>query len=182
MNRYGLLAQEHWRRHAPGRYETLENPEAFFQDLGESVLAQVDQTASSLERQLPADLPYLERVAALRAIQNQAEESALADLVFSVEPEPTDLAQELEDALALLPDPVMIQDSLARIELEALEEAEREGRPSPVLTAEQEQRRHRLMALQPLVSGPDPEEMDEASLRDRLLALAPYLPTQETGR
>lgn len=176
MNRYGLIARDHWQAHAPARYESLENPEEYFTALGESVLAQVDQTARDLERQLPTDLPYLERVAQLRAVQLQAEELALADLVYSVEPESTDLVEELEMLLDQLPSTSMIRDALATLDLQIQEDADRERRRA-LPTDEQSTRRRQLEDLLPLVSGPDPQTQDEAQLRWRILALAPYRTT-----
>lgn len=180
MNRYGLMAQDHWRTHAPGRYASLEDPTAFFTELGESVLAQVQQTAASMERDLSPDVLYLERVAQLRAVQVQAEEIALADLVYSVEPESTSLVEELETLLGQLPSSSMIEQALTDLQLQVEEDAEREGRRL-ILTDEQASRRQRLEGLLPLVSGPDPAELDEAALRARILALGPYLNPEGTA-
>jgi hypothetical protein len=177
MNKYGLQAQEHWRRHAPSRYAALEDPPAFFEDLGQAVANQVADLTSHLESTLPADLPYLERVAQLRAIQKQAEDQALTELVFSVEPETTDLAEELEQLLGDLPDPARIEDLLQELQDQAEEEAQRQGFSTPVLTEEQEQRRARLLSLLPLVTlQEDPERMDEQELTRRILALRSLLP------
>lgn len=98
MNLYGLMARDHWQKYAPSRYATLEDPQEFFTQLGESVLTQVVRISTALERGLSQDMPYLERAAQLRAVQRQAEEIALADLVYTVEPE-TSLAEELDELL-----------------------------------------------------------------------------------
>ncbi|MFV0253725.1 MAG: hypothetical protein ACK5H2_10385 [Beutenbergiaceae bacterium] len=180
-NRYGLIAQDHWRVHAPARYASLEDPEAFFTDLGQGVLTQVEQTAAELERDLPADLPYLERVAQLRAVQAQAEELALADLVYSVEPETASLVEELEQMLGQLPSQGMIQDALIQLDLLVQEDADWEDRDT-VMTSEQQAHHDRLQALLPLVSGPEPEQMDEPTVRSQILALAPFLSPETPAR
>jgi len=177
MNRYGLLAQEHWRRHAPQRYAALEHPAEFFETLGETAAAQIAELSDRLEQQLPADLGYLERVAQLRTVQKQAEELVLSDLVYSVKPEPANLAEELEELLAVLPSPSMIEDALARLTSEAEEDAEREGWSQPLLSEEQSAQQARLTALLPLVRLPrDPDQMSEAELSDRILALRTFVP------
>ena len=175
MNKYGLIAQEHWQRHAPSRYAALENPSEFFEELGQAALDQIEQLQTSLEAQIPKDLPYLEQVGQLRAAQKQAEEQVLNELVYSVEPEASSLAEELEQMLGDLPSPQMIEDSLTRMQQDAQDEAEREGWTAPTLTDEQQERADRLTALLPLVSLPaDPSQMSEAELTDRILALRPF--------
>ena len=175
MNKYGLMAQDHWRRHAPSRFAALEDPEQYFEELGETAAAQIEQVTLTLERSLPVDLEYLDRVAQLQAIRKQAEEAVLSDLVYSVEPEASSLADELETMLSALPSPSMIEDQLQTIREGAAEEAEREGFSEPILSDEQEERVSRLEKLLPLVRlEQDPTEMDETALTNRILALREF--------
>ncbi len=175
MNKYGLIAQEHWKTHAPSRYATLENPTDYFTTLGETAATQVDQIAATLERQLPADLPYLERVGQMNVIRLQAEETVLTDLVYAVPSETSDLAAELEQMIGDLPTPTAILAAIDQINEDADNEAEREGSSTSTLSAEQEQKIAQLTALLPLVSLTEtPDEMSEPALRDRILALRPY--------
>lgn len=181
MNKYGLLAREHWSRHAPSRYAALEDPEQYFTELGETAAAQIEQMTVSLERSLPTDLEYLDRVAQLRAIQKQAEDAVLSELVYSVEPEPSSLADELETMLSALPSASMIEDQLQSIREEAEEEAEREGFSTPILSDEQEARVARLEKMLPLVQlEQEPAEMDETSLTNRILALREFWSPETT--
>lgn len=174
MNKYALIAQEHWSKHAPARTAALGTPDEqqkFFEELGESALAQIDQLQSALEAQIPKDLPYLEQVGQLRAAQKQAEEQVLTELVYSVEPEASSLVEELEQMLGDLPSPSMIEDSLAQIQ----EQAENETLDSATLSDEQQERHDQLTALLPLVTVPsDPSTLSEAELADRILALTPF--------
>ncbi len=48
MNRYGLMAREHWARWLPARYAAIENPDRFFTDLGNQVAGRIDQLALRL--------------------------------------------------------------------------------------------------------------------------------------
>ncbi len=72
MNRYGQLAQEHWRRWLPIRYAAIPDPEDFFSTLGQEVQDQVADLSVQLEG---PDLPgegYLEKLGRL----NMAKPSA----------------------------------------------------------------------------------------------------------
>jgi len=175
MNKYGLIAQEHWKKFAPTRYATLTNPDEYFQGVGESAASQIDQIASSLERQLDPALPYLERVGQMNAIRLQAEETVLGDLVYSVESEQSSLTAELEQMIGDLPTPDAIQATIDRIREAADDEAERERYSTSILSEEQEQQIVQLTTLLPLVTlDQEPDEMTEAATRDRILALRPF--------
>ncbi len=175
MNKYALLAQKFWKTHAPQRYQTLENPEEYFATLGETAAAQIARISAEMERDVPHDLEYLDRVGQLRAIQKQAEEIVLNDLVYSVETEAESLDEELEEMLGDLPSPQMIEDSLRRIQDEAEQAAEQNDQTEPILTEDQAARKEQLTALLPLVTlERDPDQMSEAELRDRILALKQY--------
>lgn len=174
MNKYALIAQDHWQKHAPSRYAALEDPETFFEELGESAAVQIEQVAAALERQLPKDLPYLERVGQMQAIRLQAEEAVLSDLVYSTPSESTTLVAELEEMLGDLPDPNAILVTIEQLREAAELQAETEGSSTSMLS-EQQSRIEQLEALLPLVTlQAEPDEMDEAELRDRILALRPY--------
>ncbi|GAB3398016.1 hypothetical protein GCM10027568_34480 [Humibacter soli] len=173
MNKYGLIAQQHWQRHCPSRYATLDDPEEFFDELGETAATQIEQLQSRLEAQLPADLPYVEHVGQLRSAQLRAEEIVLADLVYSSDPECSSLMEELEQLLSGLPSAQLIQDALAQAQQDAEDEAERDGRSSAVLTDEQQERCDRLSALLPLVTC-EPSQLNEAELMHRIQALREF--------
>ena len=177
MNRYGMMARDHWMKHAPVRYAALEDPQTYFTQVGESIAAQVEQAASRLEADLPADLPYLERVGQLQAIRRQAEEVALTDQVYSVQTE-TGLTEELEELLAQLPSPSDIPRLIDQINDQAEDLAEMEGWPAPILSQEQQDQLTYLQRLRPLIETVDPEQMSEAEIRDRILQLQALEPEQ----
>ena len=82
MNKYGLIAQDHWKTAAPNRYADLPNPEQYFEELGEQMLSQVDGLSVQLAGPDPAGETYLEKVGRLTMAKRQAEEIVLADLVW----------------------------------------------------------------------------------------------------
>lgn len=170
MNRYGMMARDHWRTYAPIRYAALEDPQEYFTQVGEQIAAQVEQVSSQLQANLPADLPYLEKVGQLQAIQRQAEEVALTDQVYSLEPE-TSQVEELEQMLADLPNPADISQMINHINDQAEDLAEMEGWPEPILSQEQQEQVRYLEKLRPLIQDVDPRAMNEAEIRNRILTL-----------
>jgi hypothetical protein len=56
------LAKQHWSRWLPERYSQISDPETFFAELGEQVMAQVTETTDRLAGPDPADEGYLEKV------------------------------------------------------------------------------------------------------------------------
>jgi len=81
MNRYGLMAREHWARWLPARYAAIENPDRFFTDLGNQVAGRIDQLGAPAGR--------------LGQARHQAEEIVLTEMVL-LPPEPG--ADEPENA------------------------------------------------------------------------------------
>lgn len=82
MNRYGAMAQEHWQAVIPDRYAAIPNPQEFFSSLGEQVETRIQQMQDELEPPSQPEQGYLERVGTLSAVRMQAEEIALAELVW----------------------------------------------------------------------------------------------------
>lgn len=89
MNRYGLQVMEHWKRWLPDRYSQIEDPEIFFARMGQEVQEQIEAMTSGLEAQHAqelASLAYLDRVGRLNALQAQASEVVLAEVLLPPEP------------------------------------------------------------------------------------------------
>lgn len=171
MNRYGQTAMAHWERYAPSRVRALEDPEGFFTDLGEQIEGQVQTIAVELERNAPEAPVYLDRVAQLTGFRRQAEEQVLAELVYSVETEPSSTSAELEEMLGGLPSVWSLDRLISDLEVEAEESG---------LTGEQERLLDRYRELLALIDFPvgDPveavEAMTEEEQRDLVIALSPF--------
>lgn len=95
MNKYGLRIRDRWRTTAPTRYATIEDPENYFEELGEMVASQVEQLSASMAGPDPADETYLEKVARLTSATRLAEEQVMADLEWP-EPELSETEARLE--------------------------------------------------------------------------------------
>lgn len=87
MNLYGQRAMRHWEQFRATSYAQLEDPRAFFTELGEEIATQIDlicQTMESRERTALNQMDYLPRVGRLNAIKSQAEEVVTTELVYSL--------------------------------------------------------------------------------------------------
>lgn len=87
MNHFGTRAMEHWRRWLPARYDTIPDPEEFFEDLGQQVQTEIAQLSTQLAGEDPAGESYLDKVGRLNMARAQAEEIVLRERVL-LEPEP----------------------------------------------------------------------------------------------
>ena len=165
----------------PARYAQLEDPEAFFGELGETIEHQVAVLAEDLERQLVPTEDYLRRLGELNAVKRQAEESVLQGLVYSqVVPEPsTDLETRLDEALSVLPTPEMLQRSIEQIWEWAEEtrdaDLRRQDETGVYLSGEDQEKVDRLTRLLGLVQVP--AGLSEEELMSRIEQLE-----EEAGR
>src|ERR1022692_141551 len=87
MNQYGAMAERHWRRWLPERYQAIQDPDSFFSILGEETAIQIADLAVVLAGADPPGEGYLEKVGRLNMARLQAEERVLAQRVL-LTPEP----------------------------------------------------------------------------------------------
>jgi hypothetical protein len=89
MNEYGAMAQEHWQQWLPQRYAAIEDPDAFFAELGEEVSAEISDRWTQMRAAAgnPPGEDFIDRVGRLNAMRKQAEEGVLAERVL-LAPEP----------------------------------------------------------------------------------------------
>lgn len=97
MNRYGQMAWQHWTTYLPNRLAQLQDPETFFADLGEQADEEIEELATSLERQHAEQDPpgdsYLTRARQLSNARMTAESTVLRQLVL-LDPETEDSQQD----------------------------------------------------------------------------------------
>ncbi len=82
MNRYARLAQQHWHQTNPERVAALEEQTAFFSSLGEQVETRVQELQDQMAGPDHPGEEYLAKVGRLNMARLQAEEMALAELVW----------------------------------------------------------------------------------------------------
>ena len=80
MNRYAILARDHWKAQLPKKYRALSDPETFFTDLGEEIEQRVDELMEARRPQLGSD--YLKNLQQLNWAKKEAEDEALRELAF----------------------------------------------------------------------------------------------------
>jgi hypothetical protein len=79
MNRYGALAQNHYKTFLPHQYAQIENPTEFFTSLGDQMADQISELKLSLAGDDPGGETFLEKVGRLNAAEQRAREQVLAE-------------------------------------------------------------------------------------------------------
>jgi hypothetical protein len=82
VNRYGVMARQHWARWLPRQYAAIGDPDSFFTTLGEEVARQIDDLADDLAGEIGQGDSYLARVGQLVAARALAEELILPQRVL----------------------------------------------------------------------------------------------------
>lgn len=90
MNAYGRRAMDYMARHRPAALAALTDPETYFADLGETILAQVLTLSEALAGPAPAAESFEARTGRLGMARLMAEEQVLGDLVYSSWEDPED--------------------------------------------------------------------------------------------
>lgn len=94
---YTETVRRYYTEHRPLATEALGNPqetEDFFRSLGAQIEEQVQQSEDQIAGTAPAGETYLQHVGRLRMARAQAQEIALADLLYSTPPEDDDEEDE----------------------------------------------------------------------------------------
>ncbi|MGO1489452.1 MAG: hypothetical protein ACTHWA_13015 [Arachnia sp.] len=182
MNHYSHLARRWWMTHAPQRFSQLDDPEWFFEDLGQTLAVEIEEIRAQLESRMPKDLDYMEQVGRLNSIRKTAEEVVLTELLYPIL-DPPSTSERLEELQGLLPNLDMIRDAQYRIMDNAEREAQQDGLEEGTMLYSEDQadydRLSRLAKLLPklemmIEDGATPEE--EAAMVDQL---EPFLQHQQ---
>lgn len=166
MNKYGVMAQNHWILHAPRRYQELKDPTEFFARLGEELADAIIRIVELQEQALPPSLPYWEKTQQLLQIRRQAEETVLRDRIWTVSEPSLDPEIRLEEILDQLPSPAMVITELRRIDDQVARSCE-ESKVEFGYTQEEQLRHNRLLQLRDLLVM---AENPDLSWEDRIQA------------
>lgn len=79
MNRYGRRAREHWAKYLPERYQQLENPEQFFNNLGDEIQDRIDELMEGRSQLGPS---FMANLQALNTAKFEAENEAMRELAL----------------------------------------------------------------------------------------------------
>jgi hypothetical protein len=109
MNRYGQLALDHSRKHRPGAYSQIPDPERFFAEAGETIAAQISAARDEIlgPRRRGEDVEAY-RLRGYQALA-MAEETVLADHYLFQPEDPTPATDETPDEENLEDDPDLAQ-------------------------------------------------------------------------
>ena len=88
MNQYAIVASNHWRTQLPARCAALTDPEAFFRQLGEQVMEEIDSLAAALEGPDRVGETFLAKAQRLHAARAEAESIVLRELILLPDPVP----------------------------------------------------------------------------------------------
>jgi hypothetical protein len=96
VNQYGRRAQQHWQEFRPERIAELDDPEAFFTELGADVQDEVRArwTAERVSTPGVVGESYLERAGRLQQMRHEAEGEVLRELVRLPADDDPDLAED----------------------------------------------------------------------------------------
>ena len=95
MNKYGAMAQEHWRRWLPTRYATIQDPDSYFSELGIEVSDRIAALEIDLLGPDDPNEEFFTRVGRRNMARLQAEELTLAELVLLTPGSDQDESDEL---------------------------------------------------------------------------------------
>jgi hypothetical protein len=82
VNQYGEIACRHWVRWLPERFAAIENPEAFFNGLGEEAEQRITTLAWDLAGDDPPGEGYLDKAGRLGEARHRAEQIVLAEMIL----------------------------------------------------------------------------------------------------
>jgi hypothetical protein len=96
VNRYGRRARRHWQEHRPGNREEIDDPEAFFSELGSDVQGELRArwAAARLDESVVVGESYLERVGRLQQLRHMVEGEVLRELVLLPGDDDVDLVDD----------------------------------------------------------------------------------------
>jgi hypothetical protein len=82
MNKYGAMAEQHWRRWLPSRVAAMTDPSSFFSELGQEAGSRIHDLTMELAGDDPPGETYMGKLGRLNMARLRAEEVVLPDLVL----------------------------------------------------------------------------------------------------
>lgn len=82
MNRYGRIAHKHWMEHLPQRLSQIDNPQQYFESLGEQIEERVDELSQAIAGEDPPGEGYLDKVGRLNEARQSAQAQALLEMAL----------------------------------------------------------------------------------------------------
>ncbi|MEV4212585.1 hypothetical protein [Micromonospora sp. NPDC049662] len=73
MNQYGRRAQRYWQQHLPSQYAQIEDPTAFFDEMGQTLAQQIEDLAEAIARRSPSTQDFMANLGRLNRAKDEAE-------------------------------------------------------------------------------------------------------------
>lgn len=87
MNFYGILASQHWETYRPRELAEIEDPDAYFTDLGAQISAEIDRRTNAEQQRsgLATSADFLANLRAHTTARQPIVEEVLRQMVFEIE-------------------------------------------------------------------------------------------------
>lgn len=92
MNLYAMRVRDHYREHLPKGYAGIEDPEAFFHEIGETMQDQIEELEEALRGPDQEGETFLERASRFRWARFNAESQVMREFLPPAEMTPEDTA------------------------------------------------------------------------------------------
>lgn len=105
MGKFAEMAEEHWRRHLPKDYERIADKAAFFEEIEDEAMNQVEELEEHLRGQDPPGESFADRMGRFVRARATAEEIVVREVVLVAPSSPpaettkSDSDAELEEAV-----------------------------------------------------------------------------------
>lgn len=87
MNKYGSIAQAHWRKHRPVEYGQLPDPDNFFSILGDEIEQRVDSLSEAIVGTDPPNETFQQKMGRWTEARQTAESEVLQEMLNAERPD-----------------------------------------------------------------------------------------------
>lgn len=94
MNQYGRRAQRYWQANLPRQYSQIENPETFFDQMGQAMATQIDALTDDLAGQDPPQESFMDKLGRLNRARTEAETQVMSETLPPPESTPDEATED----------------------------------------------------------------------------------------
>lgn len=90
MNQYGRRAQRYWQANLPHQYSQIEDPQTFFDRMGQAMATQIDALSDDLAGPDRPQESFLDKVGRLNRARDEAEMQVMRETLPAPESSPVE--------------------------------------------------------------------------------------------
>ncbi len=90
MNQYGRRAQRYWQSNLPSQYTQIPDPDAFFDQMGQTMAEQIEELAEQIAGPDRPGEGYLDKLGRLNRARTEAETEIMRETLPQPESTPTE--------------------------------------------------------------------------------------------